>query len=334
MSIVTSGKETGIFALSGAYVEELTANARGGTEMMRDRIFSRLPQELLSRVNIISSRVRFIDPAKPNILWLHDTHTDPEARHLSSPASRARFAKLVYVSHWQKETYQNFLGVPPSAGVVLKNAIDVFPENVHLEKPDDGTCRLIYNTTPHRGLEILVPVFERLSPFFGGALHLDVFSSFTAYGEKWRERDAPYERMFDQCRAHPHITYHGAQPYETVREYLTKAHVQSFPSTWPETFCLSVVDAMSAGCEVVCPDFATLPETTGGLTALYPFHENISRHAEIFEDALTRAINNWHTPEACARRRAAKAYADVAFNVETRALQWQKLLYSIVGGTA
>jgi UDP-glucose:(glucosyl)LPS alpha-1,2-glucosyltransferase len=331
MTINTSGNERGAFPLSDGYVEALTATARGGTEIMWERISSRLPPELLARVNIIRSRVRFVDPDRPNILWCHDLHSDPEARHLAADASRARFAKLVFVSHWQRDAYSYFLGVPPSSGVVLKNAIVPMAES-EIAKDTGGEIRLIYNTTPHRGLEILVPVFERLSPLFGDRLHLDVFSSFSAYGPAWESRNAPYEALFDRCRAHPAITYHGFQPYETVRAALGRSHIQAFPSIFSETSCLTAVDAMTAGCDVVSSDLAAIPETTGGLTLLYPFHENIQRHAEAFENRLVHAIRTWDTPEAWARRAATKAYADRVFDVDTRALQWQKLLYSIVGG--
>lgn len=333
MAFKTTGKEKGPFALSAAYVEEATAQARGGTELIVERIFSRLPQELLQRFNIIRSRVRHIDPDKPNVLWCHDTHDDPEARHLGSAQSRARFDKLVFVSHWQKETYKNYLGVPPSQSVVMKNAIVPFAPG-EIDKSDISKIRLIYNTTPHRGLDILVAVFERIAPLYGGRLHLDVFSSFTAYGPVWKERDEPYEALFERCRNHPDITYHGFQPYETVRAALGKAHIQGFPSTWPETSCLTAIDAMSAGCDVVCPDFAALPETTGGLTLLYPWHENIEKHAETFEAALVRAINRWDEPESHARREFVKRYADRVFDVDTRAKEWQALLYSILAERA
>lgn len=329
MSFTTTGKERGSFPLSAGYVEEATAEARGGTELIAERIFSRLPKELLERVNIIRSRVRHIDPVKPNILWCHDTHTDPEARHLSSAQSRARFAKIVFVSHWQKATYEYFSGVEPSRAVVMKNAIVPFAE--HEIDKRDNQIRLIYNTTPHRGLEILVPVFERIAPLFGGQLHLDVFSSFTAYGSVWKDRDSPYEALFERCRNHQDITYHGFQPYETVREYLGRAHIQSFPSIWPETSCLTAIDAMSAGCDVVAPDYGAIPETTGGLTLLYPWHENIQKHAEIFEAALIQSINRWESPEAYARRAFTKQYADRVFDIDQRAKEWQRLLYSIVG---
>ena len=51
--------------------------ANGGTEMMRNQLYSRVDPDLLDKFQIICSRVRWIDPKKPTILWCHDTWDDP-----------------------------------------------------------------------------------------------------------------------------------------------------------------------------------------------------------------------------------------------------------------
>ena len=67
-----------------------------------------------------------------------------------------------------------YLGVPWEKGVVIQHAIDPFP--VH-EKPDDK-IRLIYASTPHRGLELLLHAFEQIDR---DDIELEVFSSFKIY---------------------------------------------------------------------------------------------------------------------------------------------------------
>jgi hypothetical protein len=57
--------------------KNLSKAPRGGTELMADRINS-LPPELLSRFQIIHSRVRELDPNKKKIYVLHDLPGDPE----------------------------------------------------------------------------------------------------------------------------------------------------------------------------------------------------------------------------------------------------------------
>ena len=90
-------------------------------------------------------------------------------------------------------------------------------------------------------------------------VHLDVFSSFNAYG--WAERDEPYQELFDKIEAHPQMTYHGFKPNNIVRNALQKAHIFAYPSIWMETSCIALMEAMSAGLMCVHPNLAALPET-------------------------------------------------------------------------
>jgi glycosyltransferase involved in cell wall biosynthesis len=296
--------------------------SKGGTEQMYEGLMARLPPHLKEKFNIICSRVREVDPTKRNILWLHDTWDDPESQHLKSPNSLKRFEKLVFVSNYQQATYNIGLDVPYGKGVVLQNAI--VPIEQH-QKPE-GTINLIYHTTPHRGLELLVPTAEFLSDK-GLNFHLDVYSSFNIYG--WPARDEPYKELFERCKNHPKITYHGYQPNSVIREALKKAHVYTYPSIWPETSGISVIEAMSAGCHVVCPNLAALPETCANFAVMYPWTEDHSKHANRFAGLLAMIINEYREPNNLARLEFQKAYFNNFYNWDLRVAQWVDLLESL-----
>jgi len=296
--------------------------SKGGTEQMYEGLMARLPPHLKEKFNIICSRVREVDTTKRNILWLHDTWDDPESQHLKSPNSLKRFEKLVFVSNYQQATYNMGLDVPYGKGVVLQNAI--VPIEQH-QKPE-GTINLIYHTTPHRGLELLVPTAEFLSDK-GLNFHLDVYSSFNIYG--WPARDEPYKELFERCKNHPKITYHGYQPNSVIREALKKAHVYTYPSIWPETSGISVIEAMSAGCNVVCPNLAALPETCANFAIMYPWTEEHSKHANRFAGLLAMIINEYREPNNLARLEFQKAYFNNFYNWDLRVAQWVDLLESL-----
>jgi UDP-glucose:(glucosyl)LPS alpha-1,2-glucosyltransferase len=264
-------------------VNELNRNAKGGTELIHAELERRLSPELLSKFQIIPSRVRDLDPERKSILVLHDLPSDPESEHLRAKESRDRFAGIVCVSHWQANMYNLTLNVPFSELTVIQNAIE--PIGI-IPKPDDK-IRLIYHTTPHRGLGILVPVFEHLAQIHPD-IELDVFSSFNAYG--WPERDAPFEELFERCRQHPRINYHGFKENAAIRVALQKADIFAYPSVWPETSCIAAIEAMSAGCTVVCPSYAALPETCANFAWMYPFTEVAQDHANRFAGQLHNAI--------------------------------------------
>jgi glycosyltransferase involved in cell wall biosynthesis len=303
---------------------EVDAKAMGGTELMAAGLERHVDPQLLSEFQIIRSRVRELDPARKPILWLHDLPEDSESEHLRDPASRSRFKKIVMVSNWQMQRYNDYLGVPYSDCVVLKNAIDPI---VKLDKSGDK-IRLIYHSTPHRGLELLVAVFERLCDFHSD-LELDVFSSFKLYG--WDELDERFAALIQRCKDHPKINYHGAVPNEVVRQALGKAHIFAYPSIWRETSCLCAIEAMSAGALIVAPNYAALPETTAGFAMMYQWDENPQRHATVFFNQLNNAIVTWKTERAELREHleTQKSYADHLYSWRRRAAEWTSFLKSI-----
>jgi len=298
--------------------------SQGGTEQMYAGLMQRLPKELTDKFNIICSRVREenISKTKKNILWLHDTFDDPESQHLKDAKSLDRFEKLVFVSNYQQSTYNLGLGVPYDKGIVLQNAI--VPIEAH-EKPK-GTINVIYHTTPHRGLELLVPVAEFLADK-GVDFHLDVYSSFGIYG--WPARDEPYLELFERIKRNGKMTYHGWQPNSVIREALKKAHIYAYPSIWPETSGISVIEAMSAGCNVICPSLAALPETCANFAVLYGWTENNNKHANLFAGILGMVIRDYWADFNQDRLKLQKIYFDTMYNWDVRANQWRDFLESL-----
>ena len=136
--------------------------ARGGTELMMEALTKRLPGTLKRAFKISASRVRDVrdDDGKKHVLWLHDLPEDPESQHLKRKESRDRFAAFVFVSRYQRRRYERHFGIEFPNSIVLRNAIVPFKHN-DVQK-SRGPIRLIYHTTPHRGLSILIPVFQEL----------------------------------------------------------------------------------------------------------------------------------------------------------------------------
>jgi glycosyltransferase involved in cell wall biosynthesis len=260
----------------------LSRNAKGGTEMMRDRLLSAVPSNLLDKFAIHFSRPRQIYGDVKNIFYAHDLAADPENKLLHNGGWQ-KFAKLVFVSHWQRDQYISMYGIPYYMCTVIENAIET--EYQYTKRPD-GPIRFIYHTTPHRGLELLYPIFDALSKEFPN-IHLDVYSSFEIYG--WKERDKPYERLFENLKSHPKITYHGTKSNQEVLAALKKSHIFLYPCVWVETSCIAMIEAIKCGCTVIHSNLGALPETAGGATLMYDYTEDVNVHANTAH-RLTRAI--------------------------------------------
>lgn len=306
--------------------EDVTSKARGGTELMAERMLRDCDPSILSHFQIIHSRVRDIRLDKKTVLVVHDLPGDPELAHLADPALRRRFAKIVFVGNWQAQQFRDYLQVPFSDHTVMYNAIEPI-ENV--TKTYDGTVRIIYHTTPHRGLEILVPVFEYLATKYSN-IHLDVYSSFNIYG--WGSRDAAYQKLFDRCKNHPQITYHGSQPNEVIRQRLKETHIYAYPSIWQECHSLAAIEAMSAKNIVVCPNYGGMVDTAQGWANMYQWDENANVHANRFVHYLEHSIKNVmsNSTEMHTHLEHQKYFFDQNFNWNKRAKEWDSLLTSLL----
>jgi UDP-glucose:(glucosyl)LPS alpha-1,2-glucosyltransferase len=306
---------------------ELSQNAMGGTELMLQRLHLSLDPKFLENYQIIPSRVRDLDETKLRVYWAHDLAHDPEAEAAVGNGQWIRFHRIVFVSHWQRNEYIRKFDIPPSKTVVLQNAITPIDE---AEKPKDK-INLIYHTTPHRGLALLVPVFKKLAEKWGDKINLDVYSSFAIYG--WQERDEQFKSLFKEIEDHPNMTYHGYKPNGEVRDALaSKAHIFAYPSIWPETSCISLMEAMSARCLCVHPDYAALPETAANWTFQYSYHEEPNRHAGTFYNVLDAALamlDEKRDDEALeVKLMGQKKYADVFYAWEKRRMEWEGFLES------
>ena len=305
---------------------ELSANAMGGTELMATALADKLDPKLKDKFQIICSRVREIDEDKIPILWLHDLPNDPESHHLSDKEARKKFAKFVFVSNWQMNEYIHTYGLRWDECVVIPNAIDPIDFD---EKPKDGIVRLIYHSTPHRGLELLVPSFEYLAEKYDN-IELDVYSSFNLYG--WAERDQPYEELFERCRKHPKINYHGTQSNKVVREALTKADIFAYPNIWPETSCLCAMEALDAGCLMLAPNYAALPETAASWGITYQWTPDHNKHVNMFTNILDNMIFTLSEDKEDAEHMVIqqKLYYDNFYSWKVRMPQWEQMLQNIL----
>lgn len=301
-------------------------NAMGGSELITLELSKRIDPNLLKEVQIISSRVRSLDESKYRIFLAHDMDNDPESAFLNN-GGHNKFHKLVFVSNWQMQNYINRYNIPWSKCVVLHNAIDPIEDH---DKPTD-VIRLGYWSTPHRGLNLLLPVFDKLCEKHDN-IELDVFSSFALYG--WKERDKHFEELFNICKSHPKINYHGAVDNDTIRESLKTMHILAYPSIWQETSCIVLMEAMSAGLLCVHPNLGALYETAANWTYMYQFQDDLNHHANVFYSMLDGAIQNINSPEEKLQLNSQKAYANLFYNWKHRIPVWNSMIKSLVDSGA
>ena len=310
--------------MSGFEENEVSKKANGGTEIAKRKLAQIIDPELLSHFQIISSRVRELDPTKIRIFWAHDLAEDPESNKFKDQTFRDSIHKNVFISDWQYQRYQLIHGIGYNTNsIVLESGIEPAPENV-FDMKDKKKIRIVYTSTPQRGLELLIPCFSKLCEFHDD-IHLDVFSSFKIYG--WDQADEQFEPLYEQIRNHPQMTYHGFVPNEELKAYLNTADIFAYPSIWLETSCRAMLEAMSAGLVCVHPNFGALPETSGGLNIMYQgdFNDK-NKHAGLFARHLAAAINFVRNGDHQSMIKYNKLFVDSRYNIDRIKNQWELML--------
>lgn len=302
---------------------EISKNANGGTELAKRKLASLLDPKLLDEFQIICSRPRDLDESKIRVFWCHDLPEDPESKKFQEKSFQDSFHKFVFISNWQYQRYQLMHGVPHSDKcIVLESGIE--PASIDCLQKPDGPIRIVYTSTPQRGLEILVPVVKKLAEIHDD-IHLDVFSSFKIYG--WDDADKKFEPLYNEIREHSHMTYHGYVPNDQLKEHLNKSHIFAYPSIWFETSCRAMLEAMSAGLVCVHPNLAALPESSGSLNLMYQNNlEDKNAHANMFAKYLNGAINMVKQKQSNDLVHFNKIYVDRRYNIEGVTVMWENML--------
>ena len=210
---------------------------------------------------------------------------------------------------------------------MIQHAIDPIPE--HNKPKDKISC--VYFSTPHRGLEILLPAWRIMKETNKSEAvqnaELNVFSSFKIYDRP--HMDEQFRHVYKQAEDMSDVNYHGTVSNEQIREELQKNHIMAYPSVYMETACIAAMEAMSAKCMVVCPNLGALPETCSNFAWMYGYEPNPEKHMAVHAHILGKAIESFWKDETQTLLTLQKTYFDMFYDWELRMNQWTTFLNSL-----
>ena len=287
-----------------------------GTELMVAGLRTQMGQE----IDRIDLRVNYpgddIADGRPRVVWIHH---DVNQQYMQWCLDKARVDSVdafVFVSDWQRERYLKTFGLPPERCITLRNATEVGNSPRHWKAAPVWRCA--YTSTPFRGLSVLLDAWQLLGP---ANAELHIWSSMRLYVKD----DGPYRQLYERARSIPGVNYHGIAPNVELRAALRSMHFLTYPSTFEETSCLSVIEAMAAGCRVICPSLGALPETTGQFARLYSFQSDPAAHADLFAEVLDSEIRDpWRGSPGLADQQ--QTYARTMYDWPVRIAEWQPFI--------
>ena len=297
----------------------------GGSENQMRLLLKNLPDESFKNINLILNNTdhNLIEKNKINVLWMHHFVNQKEAQNLSSNEFVDKLDWIVYNSNWNFEKHVYQFKVPENKCVVIRNAIEKIDI---VEKPKDKIS-LIYHTTPWRGLVHLLKVFKNLNL---KNVELNICSSTIIYGKKFDANlGKTYESLFNECKNTKNVKYFGFLDNKKIIELLKQMHIFAHPSIWPETSCISAIEAMAAGCEVVTTNLGALYETCSPFGTFVNFDRNFDNLEKRYKKVLLNSIENYWSDKNQDKLKLQVKTINSTYSWDVRSYEWKNFFEEI-----
>ena len=305
-------------------------NPRGGTELQVELLHKYADKDLLDKVQITTSVPEKIPlhPTKPNILWQQNSYDQANlVPWFKDKENHKKYDWYVFNSHWCYEKFRMMFGIPTERCLVIKNAIDkIEPRKLEYTKGDP--IKLIYTSTPWRGLNVLLAAMQLVK---NTSVHLDVYSSTQVYGDKFKElNDKNYEALYNQASALINVSYVGYKPNEFIKDNLKNYHMFVYPNIWEETSCIAAIEAMAAGLYCVTTDYGALFETCAEFAVYVPYEKNFIKLATTFASVIDAAANQLHEANVKEHLQFQIDYTNRFYSWDLRKGVWNRFLQGVI----
>jgi glycosyltransferase involved in cell wall biosynthesis len=305
-------------------------NPRGGTELQVELLYKHVDNTLLDKVQITTSVPEKIPlhPTKPNILWQQNSYDQPNlAPWFKDKDNHKKYDWYVFNFHWCYEKFRMMFDIPTHKCLVIKNAIDkIEPRKLDYTKGD--LVKLIYTSTPWRGLNVLLAAMQLLN---NKNVHLDVYSSTQVYGDQFKEvNDDKFKELYNQAKSLKNVSYIGYKPNEFIKDNLKNYHMFIYPNIWEETSCIAAIEAMAAGLYCVTTDYGALFETGAEFITYVPFEKDYIRLAHTIASVIDVAADRLGDDGVKDHLKMQIEYTNKFYSWDLRKSIWNRFLQGVI----
>jgi glycosyltransferase involved in cell wall biosynthesis len=190
---------------------------------------------------VITQEAEFLQlfgPETKKVFWSHHFADQPITRR-AAPFARSFADKIVTLSSCHSSDLKALLrldSVTIGHGVWLGE----------VQQAEKDPYRLIYASTPFRGLERIPALFRKIKKAESRAT-IAIASSMATYGDT--EGDKQYQSLFDELGQMAGVELLGSLNQQQLYEQYARAGVFYYPCQWKETFCLALEEARAHGCK-------------------------------------------------------------------------------------
>ena len=258
----------------------------GGTEIQLEYLHKYVDKDLLNKVQITTSvpEKTPIDPTKINVLWVHNSYDQPNLYPwFKNKLNHRKYDWYVFNSHWTYEKYRLMFDIPTDISVVIKNGFDDDLIVKSEFKPKEK-LKLIYTSTPWRGLDVLLNAMEQIKT---DKVEIDIYSSTQIYGDAFKKvNDDQFIKLYDKAKSLKYVNYKGYIDHKELMKVLHTYDCYVHPSTFEETFCLAAMESLAAGLVAMTTDLGALYETCAEFPIYVPYLKDKEALAKQFAGAI------------------------------------------------
>ncbi len=150
--------------------------------------------------------------------------------------------KIFAMSKFHKKSFME-LGIEDKDIVIFKMGIrrDYFVPSKS-RKP-----KIVYTSTPYRGLEYLKYIFPKIKKALP-EIELHLFGGYNIYGENYRMEQ---QNLYDELGKIDGVKIHGNVTQKELAVELCESLLFIYPCNFPETGCIALKEAITAGLPVI-----------------------------------------------------------------------------------
>ena len=230
-------------------------------------------------------------PTKLRLFWTGDSYDQPQNLGMGDRRIASRIDAFLAVSDWHKRRICEESRFPVEKAWVIRNGIRL---GYFAGTEQRVRKRLIYSSTPYRGLQLLPEIFPAIRARHPDAeLHVmsgyQVYSGPSGYDKRAEQQ---FQALAQRLQSIPGVVLRGnIRHSELAREFM-RSSVLCYPNTFEETSCITALEAQAAGCAIVTSARGALPETVGKAGILISGEPGSTQYNRDFVDAVCSVLEN------------------------------------------
>jgi glycosyltransferase involved in cell wall biosynthesis len=305
-----------------------------GVEYIRFDDIARNQQHLRPDVLIVSRAPQaFLNgyEAKSNFLWVHDIHCGDPIGPVMEGMMRAD--RIFCLSQWHKGYFlEQYPFLHPDTVIVTRNGIDT---SLYTKEPVKQGKRLIWTSTPHRGLDHMMNLLTEIRKEVPGT-ELHVYYGFTTWERIARHHNdqnslAQISHLKNRIATTPGVVFHDRVGQRELADAFLASSVWAYPTWFTETSCITAMEAQAAGCVPVTTALAALNETVKHGILLQPPNTS-PEYIRAFVSSVVNLLRN--EPERRALASMGRGHALTSFGWAQVAADWEAVFYKTIAARA